>query len=257
LLSGAVLPTRRLSCHENTKATKKGSGDTTAHLAGAATPQTPPADALYANRRDLESARRAADIWREDLARDPHAFEAAWKLSRASYWLGGHAAAPDGRRLFEAGVEAGRKASAIQPQRPEGYFWMAANMGALAESYGLRQGIRYRKPIREALETVLRLDPSFEQGSADRALGRWYAKVPRLFGGSHRLAERHLRESLKYNRNSTASHYFLAEMYVDDGRRAEARTELQRVLEAPYDPEWEPENLDFKEKAERLLRTLR
>ena len=132
---------------------------------------------------------------------------------------------------------------------------MAANMGALAESYGLRQGIKYRKPIREALETVLRLDPGFEQGSADRALGRWYYKVPRLFGGSHPLAEQHLRQSLKYNPHSTASHYFLAEMYLDEGRRSEAKTELQHVLEAPFDPDWEPENQEFKDRAQRLLST--
>jgi hypothetical protein len=212
---------------------------------------------LYANRRDLASARRAADVWRADLARDPHAFEAAWKLSRARYWLGGHDAAPDARRQFEAGVEAGRNATATEPDRPEGYFWMAANMGALAESYGFRQGIKYRRPIREALETVLRLDPAFEQGSADRALGRWYYKVPSLFGGSHKLAEQHLRESLKYNPHSTSSHYFLAEMYLDEGRKGEARTELQEVLAAPYDSQWEPENQEFKEKAQRLLRELR
>jgi hypothetical protein len=145
---------------------------------------------------------------------------------------------------------------AMEPGRPEGYFWMAANMGALAESYGLRQGIKYRKAIKEALETVLRLNPAFEQGSADRALGRWYSKVPGLFGGSRTLAEQHLRRSLTYNQHSTASHFFLAEVMLDTGRRTEARTELEHVLEAPFDPDWEPENQEFKEKAERLLKTL-
>jgi tetratricopeptide (TPR) repeat protein len=214
------------------------------------------ADALYANRRDLDSARRAADLWRIELARNPRAFEAAWKLSRANYWLGGHDTNREGRRTFEAGIDTGRKAVAIEPDRPEGYFWMAANMGALAESYGLRQGIKYRTPIKEALETVLRLNRTFEQGSADRALGRWYFKVPGWFGGSHRLAEQHLRESLKYNPNSTASHFFLAELFVDDGRKSEARAELQKVIDAPFDPEWDPEDQEFKEKAKRLLKTL-
>ena len=81
-------------------------------------------------------------------------------------------------------IDAARRATNLRSDRPEGYFWMAANMGALAESFGLRQGLKYRKPIKEALETVLRLDPAFQDGSADRALGRWYFKVPRLFGGS-------------------------------------------------------------------------
>jgi hypothetical protein len=192
-------------------------------------------------------------LWRAELARDPQAFDAAWKLARADYWLGGHAPQKEQRAFFEEGIEAGRKAAALQPNRPEGYFWMAANMGALAESFGLRAGIKYRKAIKDALETVLRLDPAFQQGSADRALGRWYYKVPGLFGGSHALAEQHLRESLKYNPNSTASHFFLAELLLNDGRKAEARAELQKMLDAPLDPDWAPEDREFKEKARSLL----
>src|SRR5262245_54304706 len=215
------------------------------------------ADALYADRENIDSARRAAAAWTEQLARDPRSFEAAWKLARVCYWLGGHAPEAERRKYLEAGADAGRKAATLEPQRPEGYFWMAANMGTLAESYGLRQGLKYRKPVKDALETVLRLDPAFQQGSADRALGRWYAKVPRLFGGSDKEAEAHLRASLRYNPASTSSHFFLAELLIDTGRKDEARAELQRVLDARPDPAWIPEDRDFKAKAQRLLQTLR
>jgi tetratricopeptide (TPR) repeat protein len=196
-------------------------------------------------------------MWAEELARDPKHFDAAWKLARADYWLGGHASESERRKLFEDGIAAGRKAVAVQPNRPEGHFWIAANMGALAESYGVRQGIKYRKTIKEELETVLRLDAAFLQGSADRALGRWYFKVPGMFGGSDRLAEAHLRASLKYNPNSTASHYFLGEVLLDAGRKDEARAELQTVLDVPVDPDWIPEGQEFKEKARALLARLR
>jgi hypothetical protein len=211
------------------------------------------ADALYADRANLASARKAADLWAGQLRSNPKDFEAAWKLARADYWLGGHAPDAERQALFEQGIEAGRTATAIEPNRSEGHFWIAANMGALAESFGLRAGLKYRKPVKEELETVLRLDPAFQQGSADRALGRWYFKVPRLFGGNRKLAEDHLRASLKYNPNSTVSHFFLAELLLDDGRKAEARMELQHVLEAPLDPEWTPEDREWKEKARSLI----
>jgi tetratricopeptide (TPR) repeat protein len=221
----------------------------------------PPADArageaerLYADRRNLTSARRAADLWQQALAADARNFDAAWKLARADYWLGGHAEERERRAFFETGIDAARKAIAVQPNRPEGHFWLAANMGSLAESYGMRQGIKYRKPIKEALETVLRIDPPFQEGSADRALGRWYFKVPGLFGGSHKEAEAHLRASLKYNPNSIASHFFLAEVLLDDGRKAEGRAELQKVLDAPLDPDFTPEDQEFKSKARALLK---
>src|SRR5205085_1188963 len=47
-------------------------------------------DALYADRANLASARRAVEIWSAALAADAHDFDAAWKLARADYWLGGH-----------------------------------------------------------------------------------------------------------------------------------------------------------------------
>jgi len=215
------------------------------------------ADALYADRTNLTSARGAAAAWTEEMARNPQAFDAAWKLARLDYWLGGHLPDAEQRRSFETGIEAGRKAIALKPDRPEGHFWLAANMGGLAESFGLRQGLKYRKPIKDALETVLRIDPAFQQGSADRALGRWYFKVPALFGGSNKQAEAHLRKSLQYNPTSTVTHFFLAEVLLDEGRKSEARTELQTVLDAPLDPAWTPEDQEFKAKARRLLATMK
>ena len=40
-------------------------------------------------------------------------------------------------------------------------------------------------------------------------------------------------------------------------RKAEAITELQRVLDLPVDPDWEPEDREFKTQAQRLLTTVK
>ena len=129
-------------------------------------------------------------------------------------------------------------------------------MGALAESFGLRQGIKYRGQIRDAMEMTLKLNPAFLDGSADRALGRWYYKVPGLFGGSNKKSEEHLRKSLTYNPNSIISHIFLAETLADMGRTDDARKEAQAAIDAPLDPNWAPEDRRFKEQAKQLLQRL-
>lgn len=211
-------------------------------------------DALYRDRERLASARRAAEIWATRLAADPTDFESAWKLARARYWLGTNGVpAAERRAALEQGIAAARQAAAIEPKRPEGHFWAAANMGALAESSGLRQGIRYRGAIRESLEKVLALDPGFQRGSADRALGRWYYKVPGLFGGSKKKSEEHLRKALTYNAQSVITRLFLAETLIALDRRDEARRELEAAIAAPEDPEWAPEDRRFREQAEQLL----
>ena len=218
---------------------------------------SPDPDALYANRTDLASARKAAEIWDARLRENPKDFAAAAKLTRTYYWLGRHAPEGERRALLERGIAAGRSAVAIEPNRPEGHFWIAANMGGLAESFGLRQGLKYRGEIRDELMTVLRLDPAFQQGSGDRALGRWYYKVPGLFGGSNAKAEEHLRKSLTYSPGNTASLYFLAEVLIATRRGAEAQAVLEKLIASPGEPGWAPEDSEYKVRGRRLLEKLK
>ena len=215
-------------------------------------------DALYRDRDNLASAKKAADIWAARLAANPRDFDSASRLSQARYWLGTNGLPSVERKpALEAGIAAARAAIAIDAARPGGHFWLAANMGALAESFGMRQGLKYRGAIKEALLTTLKIDPAYLDGSADRALGRWYFKVPGMFGGSDKQSEVHLRKSLTYNPNSIITHIFLAETLAELGRKDEARKEAQAALDAPLDPDWLPEDRRFKEVAKRLLRDLR
>jgi tetratricopeptide (TPR) repeat protein len=215
-------------------------------------------DALYKDRENLVSARKATEVWESRLKANARDFDSAYKLSKARYWLGTNGLPePERKAALEGGIAAARSAIAINATRPEGHFWLAANMGALAESFGMRQGIRYRGQIKDALLMTLKIDPAFLDGSADRALGRWYYKVPGLFGGSNRRSEEHLRKSLTYNPNSVISHLFLGDTLADMGRRDEARQEYQAAIDAPFDPEWTPEDRRFKEQAKQLLAKLR
>ena len=185
-------------------------------------------DALYRQRDTIASAQQAEGIGAGRLATNPKDFESSWKLARARYWLGGHADGKKRKAYLESGITAGRAAVALAPNKPEGHFWVAANMGALAESFGLRQGLKYRGDIKDALLMVLRIDPASQKGSADRALGRWYYKVPGLFGGSDRKSEEHLRKSLTYDPNSVSSLFFLAETLIELGKKDEARRRCRR-----------------------------
>jgi hypothetical protein len=215
-------------------------------------------DVLYRDREHPASALAAERLWAERVAADGRDFDSAWKLARVRYWLGtnGPARPDDRKQVLERGIAAGRLAAAARPDAPDGHFWIAASMGALADAHGLRQGIRYRTPIREALETALRLDPSYLHGSPDRALGRWYFKVPRLFGGDLRKSEQHLRRALTFKTDSVISLLFLAETLIALDRRSDARAALDAAIAAPADPEWIPEDTRFKAEARRLLATL-
>jgi tetratricopeptide (TPR) repeat protein len=219
----------------------------------AQTRATAGADELYRHREDLPSATRAADLWAQRASVDA---EAAWKLARACYWLGTHQADRYQRSALERGVRAGELAIRMAAGRPEGHFWLAADMGRLAESFGIVEAVKYRGRIKVELERVLMIDPAWQGGLADAALGQWYATVPRLLGGSSQQAERHLRRALEYDANNTSALSFLGEMLASGGRTYEARDLLRRVLDVPVDDEWAPEDRELKERSAALLRKI-
>ena len=216
-------------------------------------------DRLYADREQLASARQAADIWDARLAANPKDFESAWKLARACYWLGGHVPANEQRQQYERGIKAATRAMELQPERPEGHFWMAADMGAMAESFGLRAGIRYRGPIKKALETVLKIDPAYQQGSADRALGRWYFQsaslVRRQQGQSDRTPEA-VADATRPEEHAPRISSSPKHISTWTGRMMPAARRSWCSMRR-FDPDWTPEDREFKQKAKELLEKIK
>ena len=129
-----------------------------------ARPQADDPDALYSSARTSPARSRPEQIWAGRLAKDRERLRVGVEAG-AGALLARHARRRSrrARRTSKPGIAAGRAAIALAPDKPEGHFWVAANMGALAESFGLRQGLKYRGDDQGRTETVLRLDPAFSR----------------------------------------------------------------------------------------------
>ena len=103
-------------------------------------------------------------------------------------------------------------------------------MGALAESFGLRQGLKYRGAIKDELLIVLEARSRIPAGLRRPRAGRWYARCPACSADRRRKPKRICAQSLNYGPNSTASHFFLAELLFDDHR---AGRSPRRAAEGP------------------------
>ena len=78
-------------------------------------------DALYKDRENLASAKKAADIWAARLAANPKDFESAYKLAQARYWLGTNGLPePERKAALEAGIAAARSAIALNAAAARG-----------------------------------------------------------------------------------------------------------------------------------------
>ncbi|HEV7857493.1 MAG TPA: TRAP transporter TatT component family protein [Pyrinomonadaceae bacterium] len=211
------------------------------------------ADKLYAGREDLAQARQAIALLKQARSADLGNYEAAWKLSKFNYYLGDFTSGGDEReRSFHDGIEAGKAAVKLQPEKPEGHFWLGANYGGKAQVSTL-SGFSAVKDMRQEMETVLRLDEGFESGSAYMALGQLYLEAPGMLGGDSHKAVEILEKGLRYGVNSSPYRLQLAKAYLAVKRKDDARKQLNALLDIKPDPLYLPEFKKATEEARKLL----
>ena len=213
------------------------------------------ADRLYAQRGEsLERVGEALSLLRIARSRDNRNYEAAWKLSRAAYYLGAHGEVEEARlESFREGIAAGELAQQFEPDRPEGHFWHGANLGGRARLQGPIYALASVAEIRRDMETVIRLDEGFQGGSAYLALGSMDLELPEMLGGNDERAVEVLERGLAFGADNALLRVKLAEGYLKMRRPADARRQLQAVLQMKPSPDYLPEYREAAAQARKLL----
>ncbi len=216
------------------------------------------ADELFATRDNADNLKQAVLLMEQLTAREPSNYEAWWRLARGRYYVGDRETDQTKKtRLFQSGVEAAKKALALDDKRVEGHFWFAANEGEYADLKGALQSLGLVKTIRKEFETALAINPTYESGAIYSALGQIDLNLPRLLGGNERRGIERLEEGLKVGPDNAELKVTLAEVYRKKGRRDEARKLADSVLSA-NDPARSPIELEeLRTKARALLDKLK
>ena len=211
------------------------------------------ADALYDGREDLSKARVAVAALRQARTADYGNYEAAWKLARAAFYVAEHTDADSERDdMYREGGEAGKTAVQLQPDKPDGHFWLGADYGGSA-AHSTIANLSSFQDIKREMEAVLKLDESYQGYSAYLGLGRLYLQAPRVLGGDVTKAIEYLEKGLKHNPNNTPMRFYLAEAYEANNRDAEAKKQIETLMTITPDPKYAPEHKDAVEKAKKLL----
>jgi tetratricopeptide (TPR) repeat protein len=209
------------------------------------------ADKLYTERADLAKARLAVTVLRQARTADYGNFDAAWKLARADYYLGTHTDGDEADDAFREGIEAGKAAIKLQGNRPEGHFWLGANYGGSADRSTLA-GLSSVEDIRNEMETVIKLDEKFQNGSAYMALGQLYLKAPKVLGGDTNKALQYLLKGEQIAPENALIKLNLAEAYHQAKRDGEAKKQIDLLLAMAPDPNYIPEYNDAVKEAKEL-----
>ena len=212
------------------------------------------ADMLFKGRDNLDSLKQAVAIAEQVRAKEPANFEAVYRVAMYKYYLGDRETDKAKRqKIYEAAMEAARKAVALDTNRIEGHFWLAANQGEYADLKGALSALGLVKELRKGFEAALGIEPAYQNGAIYLALGRLDLDLPRLFGGSDSRGLARLEEGNKACPTNAELKIALAEAYEKKGRKDDARRLCESVLSA-NDPVRTPNELDeLRTKARQHL----
>lgn len=217
------------------------------------------AERLYARRGEsTDRVNEAVGILKRARTSDYENYEILWKLSKFNYYLGTHAD-DDVRRdaAFDEGIQAGELAVSLAPDRPEGHFWLGANIGGRAKMKGPLYALAVVDDVRREMETVLRLEESYQAGSAYMALAMIDLELPGMLGGDRERAVEILERGMAYGEENALYRLRLAEAYYAVKRKGDARVEAEAVLKLDPHPDYLPEYKDAVTGARRLLSKLK
>jgi len=211
------------------------------------------ADQLYTQREDLLRLRQGIVLLREARTADFSSYDAAWRLAKFDYYLATHAANNDERdKAFREGIEAGKAAVKLQDGKPDGHFWLGANYGGSAQTETLA-GMSTVDDIRNEMQTVLKLDEGYQNGSAYMVLGLVYLNAPKLLGGDPQKAVEEMEKGLRFGEANAFLHLHLAEAYLKVERTADARQQLNTIISMTPDPNYQPEYKEAAAQARQML----
>jgi tetratricopeptide (TPR) repeat protein len=210
------------------------------------------ADRLYPQREDLARVREGLGLLRRARSADANNYDVSWRIARLDYYLGAHTKDREERdKAFEEGIEAGKRAVALQDNRPEGHFWLGANHGGVAQT-SLLGGMAAIDDIREQMNAVLRTDEGYQSGSAYMVLGQVELEAGRMMGDPEQAVQ-YLEKGLKLGPNNALLRLRLAQAYIKVNRKDDARKQLDAITRLTPDPNYLPEHKEAVAEARKLL----
>ncbi|MGD8290418.1 MAG: tetratricopeptide repeat protein [Desulfobacterales bacterium] len=215
------------------------------------------ADKLF-DRGEIENYKQAIELYKKAIAENPDSYEAHWKCARA-YREYGDAAKSQKiagwkeicAKLGKAGMQYAAKATELNPDRPDGYYYYGLNVGIYSDGVSvftaLAEGLKDK--TQSSFEKTYEIDKMYQEGGPMIALGRFWQVLP--------WPMRDRKKSLKYYREYQATDYFadnieahvyLGELLIQiggDKNKAEAKGYLEKAAAS--------EDLFFRDKAKELL----
>jgi tetratricopeptide (TPR) repeat protein len=182
-------------------------------------------------------------------------FDAEIRAAQAAAVIAENDSQPDKRReAAKRGIIAARHARELKPDRVEGHYWYAVNIGFLADvdrSYGLDAVAEMEPSLKRAGE----IDERYDSAGPLRVLGVLLLRTPGppVSIGSPRKGLRLLQRAVELLPEYPENYLYLGEALREAGRADEAKAAWQKVLTLPAPAGRTVETERWKRNAQDLL----
>ncbi len=216
------------------------------------------ADDAYSNRSDSSRARLALELYEKACLDNSASVEARWKTAQAAWWVAEQTESSKEKiSIYEAGMKLANEAIALDPNSAEAHFWLGTLQGSYGEVRGVLKSLFLVKPIRREMETVLKLNPSYDGGAASRVLGVVDYKVPGFAGGDKKRALERLDTAFALDPRNPFNVYYLAEYYSIVGKVDKEREYLKQLRELTAPVSMLPDLVMMQKKGDALSKKIK
>jgi tetratricopeptide (TPR) repeat protein len=188
----------------------------------------------------------AVDFYTAALDQHPDDPDVLWRLARVHVCRGEVLEGDERTAECKEAEMFARRCIEQDSTKPEGHCWLAAALGYLALDAGRKDQLRFSHELVHEVNATLALNPNDDAaysilGSFYRALGNvsWFqrqlaaiflGKVPE---GGYEEAEVALKKAISLAPDVMRHQYELGVLYIDMGRRDEARKVLENAATLP------------------------
>jgi len=213
------------------------------------------AEELSKQHNDLSKLREAVKLLAQVRNADDRNYEVEWKFARCNYFLGKLISdEKESDKIYKEGEAAGKIASRLEPNKPDGFFWYGANLGEQAKRSPLTKGLTSVDDIRSAMNIVIDIEPEYQGASAFDVLAQIELSTG-LVGGKPEKAVEYLEKAIKLEKENAYIQLHLAQAYLAVNRDAEVKKQPDYIIRMKPNPDYLPEYEESLKEAKKLLAT--
>jgi len=168
----------------------------------------------------------------------------------------------ESRKIFEYGKTAGEGFHLRHPDNLNIHYWYLVLLGKWAEFQNIaaiaKEGLLGK--LKNGAEYIIKKDPGFDSGNAHLMLGRMHYMTPRIpliiSWPSIDEAVKNYHKALEINPEYRMAMIYLAECYIKQKKKEEARTLLTKVVSLPLRDKFLFDDTNNRKIASDLLANL-